>query len=263
MFVFMARKSLTSLVKLVEDVSTEAPVEKAFVADLNYSIEKSAGKDKHTPSRTFKPSSIGGCAKCIAYQLIGEEPHGEKGLSASTVGILENGTDRHIRLQEAICDMKNNGIDCEYVDVADFVKQEELDYIKIVAKSGIETKCFWEEIPLSFLTDGIIKYKGKYYILEIKTMNADKFFKSKDVREEHKAQGICYSLAFGISDVIYLYECRDSLSRKAFRFHVTDSMRKDLMEKVNYIKDTIASGELPHAEKGVKCKYCPYSYLCE
>lgn len=258
----MARKSLKNIISLVESTTTSAPVEKQFIADLKYSIEKTDEKEVRTPSRTFKPSSIGGCQRAIFYQLIGE-PFTEERSSSNLVGICENGTDRHIRIQQAIEAMKDNGIDCEYVDVADFIQQRGLDYIEIKEKSGMETKCYWADIPLSFLTDGIIKYKGKYYILEIKTMNSKKYFESKDVRPEHKAQGICYSMAFKIEDVFYLYECRDTLDKKAFIFHVTDEMREELLEKTRNIKKCVAENRLPDIPEDKKCVYCHYKQSCQ
>ena len=260
----MAKRPLSKLVNLVESASTSAPVEKQFITDLLYSIEHIADSSSYTPSRTFKPSSIGGCPRNIYYQLIGAETQKEGHSSATNVGILESGTDRHERIQKAICDMKKSGIDCEYIDIETFVKSRGLDYIEIKGKSGIETRCFWKDIPLSFLTDGIIRYKGKYYILEIKTMNMNKFIESRDVRDEHKSQGICYSMAFGIEDVLYLYECRDTLAKKAFIYHVTDEMRGGLMNKINYIKQCVADGTPPEVEGNRnKCRYCNYQHICE
>ena len=260
----MARSSLSKLLSLVNDTCEEAPVEKQFVTDLRYSIEKDDEKNIRVPSKTFKPSSIGGCDRRIYYQLVGAERDVGQPKSASNIGILESGSDRHERLQKALCGMKDNGIDLEYVDVETFVKQRQLDYIEIKEKQGMETKCFWADIPLSFLTDGIIRYKGKYYILEIKTMNSRKFYESRDVREEHKDQGICYSAAFGLDNVIYLYENRETLDKKAFLFHVTDEMREDLLQKTRRIK-ACAEKEVPPEVMPTpqKCRYCEYAQMCQ
>ena len=260
----MARKSLSKVLDIIENASSEAPIEKRFINDLTYSIEQTANKGTHKPSKAFKPSSIGGCERNLYYQLCGAEQNKTNNSSYSNVGILESGTDRHIRLQEAICEMKNNGIDCEYVDVADFIKQHGLDYLEVKEKSGMETKCFWKEIPLSFLTDGIVRYNGQYYILEIKTMNSKKFFESKDVRQEHIAQGVCYSLAFKLNKVLYLYENRETLDKKAFILEVTDGMRKGLLNKTERVKECVKNHIPPEINpNNHMCAYCSYSELCK
>ncbi len=46
---------------------------------------------------------------------------------------------------------------------------------------------------------------------------------------------VTYSMAFGIDDVLYLYEDRNSLEKKAFLFHVTNEMRTELSEKIQRI----------------------------
>ena len=43
--------------------------------------------------------------------------------------------------------------------------------------------------------------------------------------EEHVAQGIAYSTAFGINHVMFLYENRDNCAKKAYILEVTDEMK--------------------------------------
>lgn len=246
----------------MEGVASTSPIEKQFITDLSYSIEKDSAKRERKPSKAFKPSSIGGCPRNLYYQLTGAEMSPEQRNSAVGTGILESGTDRHERLQKAIDGMKENGIDCEYVDVAEYIETHNLTHLQIVEKKGMETKCFWAELPLSFLTDGIIKYKGEYYILEIKTMGSKKFFSSSSVREEHKDQGVCYSLAFHIDKVLYLYEDRDTLCKKAFLMEVSEQMKSALLDKTDMVKKYVALGEPPEVLKA-NCAYCAYKQKCK
>ena len=262
--VLLARTKLNSIIKMVEEASSSSPIEKQFVTDLNFSIEKTDSSIKHTPSRTFKPSSIGTCSRAIYFQLVGTQRDIEQRSSSTMVGILENGTDRHIRIQQAIDDMAKNGIDCEYLDVAQFIKDRGLsDKIEIVSKEGMETKCYCPEYNVSFLTDGIIKYKGKYYILEIKTMNAQKFIESKAVRDEHKAQGVLYCILFNLDRVMYLYEDRNTLKKKAFVYEVSEEEKTVLINKMAYIELCVSRGTPPDIPVDKKCTYCNYISWCE
>ena len=259
----MARQSLKGLLKTIGSVTNTLPIEKQFITDLTYSIEKEDSKNKRVPSKTFKPSSIGGCKRNIYFQLTGAAQSAERS-SCGLIGICESGTDRHIRLQEAICKMKENGIDCEYIDVADYVKNHNLTDVEIVSKSGIETKCYNKVYNISFLTDGIIRYKNRYYILEIKTEISNKFWNHSDVRPEHKAQGVTYFLSFGIPDILYLYENRDTLEKKAFMFHATDEMVEEIKDTMGYVNRCVEEDTIPPKEEEKnKCQYCNYSELCE
>ena len=118
-------------------------------------------------------------------------------------GIYESGTDRHIRIQQAIENMKNVlNIDVEYIDVAEFVKQRNLTNLEIREKSGMETKLYHKKLNMSFMTDGIIRYKGKYFIFEFKTETSDKFYQRKGVDKKLYNQATAYSIAFKLDKVL-------------------------------------------------------------
>lgn len=259
----MARsKALLNVLNLVN--SNDIPVEKQFLNDLKASIEKQDQKNGRKPSQTYKPSSLH-CIRNMYYQVSGVDAQGERA-SCELVGICESGTDRHERLQIAVTEMQNNGIDCEYCDVAEYVKSHNLDNIEIVSKQGMETKLYHKEYNMSFLCDGIIRYKGKYYILEIKTETNNKFWDRQGVNPDHILQGTAYSLAFGIDEVLFLYECRDTCSKKAFMLEVTDEMRSNLVQKIlecnGYVESKVAPPKPVDISKKA-CAYCGYSERCK
>lgn len=258
------RQSLKSVMRLIDDAKSDIPVEKSFLADLRRSIELNDAKDSRQPSQTYKPSSLK-CMRNMYYQVTGAER--DKGESnACIIGICESGTDRHERVQNAVSRMKENGIDCEYIDVAKYVEDRELKHLRVVEKCGNETKLYYPELNMSFLCDGIIRYKGKYYILEIKTETLYKWQGRKGVAEEHYNQGIAYSLAFGIDNVLFLYICRDNCDMKAYMFNVTDDMRKELVHKIEscnkYANDKIVPTKPEYASNKF-CQYCAYKTRCE
>ena len=176
----MARNSLKNVMRLIDVANNELSIEQQFLNDLINSIEKSAEAESVKPSQTYKPSSMN-CVRAMTYQVLGVEPD-VASASYQFVGICESGTDRHIRIQKAIEDMKKViGVDCEYINVADFVKQRNLTDLEIKGKSGMETKLYHKKLNMSFMTDGIIRYKGKYFIFEFKTETSNKFYRRQDV----------------------------------------------------------------------------------
>ena len=163
-------------------------------------------------------------------------------------------------------DMVNNGLDCEYVSVPDFLQSRGIEDIEVIDATGIETKLYHKKLNMSFLTDGIIKYKGRYYILELKTETSFKWGSRKGVDPKHYNQATAYSIAFGLDDVIFVYINRDILDMKAFMLEVSSDMKNDLIGKITNCDDYVSKGEVPPkpTEASPKfCQYCAYRSLCD
>lgn len=259
----MARDSLKNICRLIDAANTKVSPEQAFLADLKRSIEKSADKEARKPSQTYKPSSMN-CIRNMYYQVIGAEQDPSQSAYCS-VGICNSGTDIHIRIQKAVEDMKNNGIDCEYIDVTDYVKSRNLDYLEIVEKSGMETKLYYKDLNMSFLSDGIIRYKNHYYILEIKTESSFKWNTRDNVDPTHYKQGTAYSIAFKLPEVLFLYVNRDVLDMKAYMFVPTDEMKQDLVGMITECDGYVSRMICPPKPENVPkktCSYCGYKTLC-
>ena len=260
----MARQSLKNIHRLIEAATTQMPINQQFVADLKASIEKQDSLEARKPSKSYKPSSMT-CIRNMYFQVTGTPPAEERSNSC-LVGIVQSGSDRHERLQDAVTKMKDFGIECEYVDVAEFVKMRNLDHLEIVKKQGFETKLYHKDLNISFLCDGIIKYKGQYYILEIKTETIYKWQSREGVAEEHIPQGTAYSTCLGIDQVMFVYENRDNCDKKAYVLEVTDDMKYDLIvskieECDGYVSRLIPPPK-PEDITRKTCQYCNYKAEC-
>ena len=259
----MARNSLKGICKLIDQANEKLSPEQSFLADLKRSIEMSADKDRRKPSQTYKPSSMK-CIRNMYYQRVGTEPDVELS-SYCSVGICNAGSDIHIRVQTAVEQMKDNGIDCEYIDVADFVNSRNLDYLEIVSKSGMETKLFHKTLNMSFMCDGIIRYKNHYYILEIKTEASFKWSSRTGVDVAHHKQGTAYSVAFNLPEVLFLYINRDILDMKAYLFIPTAEMKEELVGDIEecdgYVSRLICPPKPADLPRSV-CNYCSYKTQC-
>ena len=261
----MARNSLKNVCRLIEAVKTELPVEQDFLNDLKRSIEMSNDKNKRKPSMTYKPSSMN-CIRNMFYQRTGAEQD-ETSSSYVGIGICNSGSDTHVRIQTAVMDMINNGMQCEWVDVAKFIKSRELDYLEVREQSaaGTETKLFHKTLNMSFMCDGIISYKNRYYVLEIKTENSNKFFSRTGVNPDHYNQAIAYSLSFKIPEVLFVYISRDTLDMKCFLYKVTDDMQHELSARImdceGYVSRLIAPPKPADVSKKT-CEYCSYKSRC-
>lgn len=259
----MARNSLKNIFAMIDLAKESFLPEQSFLNDLKRSIELTETKNARRPSKTYKPSSMQ-CIRNMYYQVTGKEPD-ETIPNATLVGICESGTDRHLRIQKAVAEMKSNDIDCEYIDVETFVKSRNLDCLEIVSKGISETKLYHKNLNMSFMCDGIIRYKGKYYILEIKTETSHKWIERKEVAEDHYNQATAYSIAFNLPDVIFLYVNRDTCDMKAFLLTVTDDMKQDLIGKIEECDNYVKIGQCPPNPENVSkkaCTYCDYRNSC-
>lgn len=259
----MARNSLKNVMRLIDTAKAKLPPEQDFLNDLKRSIELDDEKGGGFPSKTYKPSGMN-CIRQSYYQVMGVHP--DKAHSSYVlVGICNSGSDIHERIQKAVSGMKENGMECEYIDVAEYVKQRNLDYLQVVKQQGMETKLYHKTLNISFLCDGIIKYKNHYYILELKTETSRKWWDRKDVDDSHKQQATAYSVSLGIDEVLFVYISRDTLDMKSFMFTVTDDMKQNLIGYIEecdgYVKRMITP---PKPENVLKktCEYCIYRQTC-
>ena len=264
----MARNSLKNVCRLIQEATTQLPIEQSFLADLKRSIEMTDKANRRMPSQTYKPSSMN-CIRNMYYQRIGESlDEGES--SYTIVGICNSGSDIHQRVQQSVLDMSKNDMDCEYVNVADFVRQRNLTDLEIVKEPNFEqrdyeTKLFHKTLNMSFLCDGIIRYQGKYYILELKTESSSKWMTRKGVDPKHCAQATAYSLSFKIDGVVFVYISRDVLDMKAYLFEPTDEMKSELVGKISNCDNYIANNIVPPKPTDlprVVCEYCAYKTAC-
>ena len=259
----MARNALKNIIRMVEATQVSMPVESAFLSDLQRSIELDNAKEVRQPSQSYHPSSMN-CLRNMWYQITGAEQD-PTDTTYSFVGICNSGSDIHERIQGYVQGMKDNDMDCEYIDVADYVTSRNLSDLEIIGKQGMETKLYHKKLNMSFLCDGIIRYKGKYYILELKTEASFKWNERRGVDPKHYNQGIAYSIAFGLDDVIFLYISRDVLSMKAYMFEVSDDMRMELIGKIEECEEWVKKMKIPKKPSDISnkmCAYCNYKNRC-
>lgn len=216
------------------------------------------------PTKTYKPSSLN-CLRQMYYQIIGADVDEESSKTSDFYGICESGTDRHERIQEVIKNMQKMGVDCEFVDVSQYVKEHNLPLI-VLSSGEYETKLFDEKRNLVFLCDGIIQYKKKYYILEIKTESSYKWMSRTGVDPNHKLQSFAYSLELQIPDILFVYENRDICTKKCYHVIISDEDRSYISDRLEMCESYVKETKVPPKEETVSskiCQYCAYRSVCK
>lgn len=285
------------LAKLIAETTKQNTASEKLKVSLFKSLRES------NPQRTpkvdmFSPSSMNKCEREIYYRIHATKPDPDlrpPSLAGRINSILQNGNDRHERLQERLAALKEEGHDIEWVDVAEYVKErpqlgtveippilsdfakdpenptekelEKLERKQKEYKEGYETKLFNEQISARFLCDGVVKIDGKFYIIEIKTMNMRKWGKAQKTSaplDEHLEQAACYSITLNINDIIYIYENRDSLDLLLFSHKVTEYQKEQVINKIKRVQEYKKLQKLPPQTLDVKtkCTYCDYKIRC-
>lgn len=233
-----------------------------FARDFESTIIKCKQENKRIGSKYYKPSNIG----CIRqyFFMYNDYPEEDSDTPYFLEDIMDSGTDRHIRIQNQVQSMSRFNYDCEWVDVEDYIKEKKLDYLTIVSKTATETKLFDTRYNLSFMCDGVIKYKGIYHILEIKTETQEKWRPQSDVKLDHHSQAICYCLSLQIYSVYYIYENRNICMKKYYDFEVANPMIQELINRIETSNKAIEDNIPPIVNKDeINCDYCRYKKLCQ
>ena len=256
-------RNMKSIAVLIDEAKEELPVEEAFLNELKRSIEKRDELEQRKPSKTYKPSSMN-CIRNMFYQRVGKELD-ERPTSFTNIGICNAGTDIHVRTQKAILHMKEAGADCKYLNVGKYVEKHKLTDIEVRQQSGMETKLYNKRLQMSFMCDGIIKYKQHYYILEIKSESSYKWMQRGGVDPSHYRQATAYSISLELDEVLFVYINRDNMDMKAYMFKPTSDMKNDLEGLIenceSYVKRLVAPPK-PDDVARKTCEYCDYKTAC-
>lgn len=228
-----------------------------FLTDLVNDIEMNSRTESRKSTKAYKPSMMK-CQREVFFAFNDYEKE-DGSFDFQSIGILENGTDRHKRLQDILGKSKT----IEYLDVEKYIMDEQLGYLSVIGNFGNETLLFDKRYNIRFMTDGLVKYRDKVFILEIKTEASMKFDKHSGVWEEHFNQASCYSIAFGINDCLFLYENRDTLDKKVYHLHVTKEMRQQVYDFIKSTNGYLESKALPPKTANKNhCKWCEYRKHC-
>ena len=264
-----AKKTLFSM---INSKVKGLPPEETFHLEYTQTVQKCNRPTKG--SSFYKPSSMN-CKRTMYYIATGKDPD-DILPSYSSVRICESGTDSHERIQSYVSRMREKGFDCDWIDPKWYIANKGLDYLVVQDKEfcekhglsyhgekSFETKLFDTRYNLSFLCDGIIRFHGKYYILEIKTEVDWKNMSRTEADAKHRNQARCYSLSLGINDIMWIYESRNVCNPQVFCTHIEESEKAEIVYTIEEVDQCVKELKLPPKTTDQRiCQYCDYKSLC-
>lgn len=230
--------------------------------------------DGEVASTNISPSKM----YCPVYEVFKLQgiPMAPEERSFESRGYAEAGNSRHQAIQKFLIDHP----DVEWIDPAVYVKENNLPFdvrpsravLNLLDKHPTMTEAEAKDLlgeyevnlvhksqPLSFKLDGLIRYRGEYYILEIKTIGKKDF--SLVPLPKHQGQGKTYSFLLKIDKVCWVYECREDFKVKVVFQLIEEEERQSVRKILNSI---ILNKDNPKAlERNLqKCTYCRYKPHC-
>ena len=171
------------------------------------------------------------------------------------------GTACHQYMQSHIKSMLGD----DWVSVEDYLSEHPIQHNYTLTTSGYETLVEFNDIPIRFACDGIVRYNSKYYLLEIKTSDYQKFSELTTYKDEHHDQIQCYSALLNLPDVLVVYQDRLYGDIKCYELHFNPEELDEVFRRFDYVLKqvhaNIAPDRLPTGDKW--CSMCNWRKTCK
>lgn len=254
---------LASLIKVAQGKNAEnVTFEDSFLKAYEEAVKAKELEERQiAPSDYIRPSSMYGCERMLFFQRVhGGSQNGEQS-EVALIEICQSGTDRHLDIQHIVERM--DGVEC--LDIEEKVKEAQQQGINTEFvgwnEDHTEARCKNDDLGIFFQPDGVLRYKGKEVIFEIKTESTYQFNNRYEPKPDHKWQATCYGMGLGIDYVLFFYEDRNFCRKKPYLWKITDEMKEAVRKKVATVEKAVATG-LPPEKDTEKCTYCKYKNEC-
>ena len=229
-------------------------------------VDEIATKNEQPKHQTFAPSQMR-CDRVSWFRLRGTQPDKVKEPDTTLGFTAQIGTACHEAIQERLIKKLGNdwiSVKQWIADNPDFFKGYEMN----IQEKGYETQIeLTKPYPVRFACDGIVRFNGKVYLLEIKTAEFSSLNDLTGPKEKHLDQIKCYSTLLGIDDVLFLYQDRQWGELKCFEVNVSELEHRAVrakMDNVMYLAEVnIAPEGLPVGDPDCNPSMCPYYKTCK
>ena len=236
----------------------------------NMIIDEIQDKNADKKRQTFAPSQMR-CDRVSWFRLRGTQPDTITSPDPALSFTAQMGTACHEAIQERLSVNLNRHNDSEWISVEEWVKSNPdyfADYDMDIKQKGHESLIdLRKPFPVSFACDGIIKFEGKVYLLEIKTAEFSSLNDLIEPKPKHMDQIKCYSTLMHIPNVLFLYQDRQYGQMKCFEVEVKDyeweAVKYKMQTVMDLVEANIAPEGLPVGDPDCNQNMCPYYNVCK
>lgn len=258
----MAFRSINEVSPL-KDINYNSPDSKTFLEMYNDNLRDSLMPDAdYIPRKAFTPSSIR-CKRMNWFRLRGTKPDVSTNPDVVLDFIADIGTHCHKNIQTNLKTYLGN----DWLNVDEYLKENPIDREYELKENGLETKIVFNDPPVRFSCDGLIRYNDIVYLLEIKTSEANSMRHLVGPKAEHLDQILCYCTLLNIDNAMVLYQDRQYGHIKCFTHLVTPVEKQRIVntfEEVQLcVERNIPPEKLPKGDKWCSSSYCSYYNSCK
>lgn len=218
--------------------------------------------ESRIPSRTFAPSQIR-CKRVSWFRLRGTSPEQETTVDRTLSFTTILGTACHKNIQEIL----SQKLGCDWISPEKYMELKHLPYKYTCIKNDFETLIeIFDPVPIKFAPDGIIFWKDKYWLLEIKTSEYSSFEKLSNTKPQHLDQVKCYATLLGIPNVLVLYQDRMYGNLKCFEVQISSLDMQEIWNMFAEVLDCADKNIAPPRPENTRyCtpSYCRYCNVCK
>ena len=221
-------------------------------------------QNERVSSKTFAPSSFR-CDRKSWFRLRGTEPDTNQPVDRSMAFMAMLGTACHQSIQSTLIRMAESDPDFEWISVPDYLAEHPLPGKYTVTQNGYESQIeLIEPFPIKFACDGIVRWKGVYYLLEIKTAEHSSFVSLTGCKPHHADQVTLYATIFNIADVLMIYQDRQYGDLNVYTYKIKEYQRTDITRRLSNVMDHVASNIAPDPlpRGDLFCSGCNYAHKC-
>ena len=222
--------------------------------------EEYKAKEEQASSKTIAPSSFR-CDRISYFRLRGVDPDPVLDVDIALNFKAMLGTACHEDIQRLL----STSIGDQWIDVEDYLNWVKPPYKYEVVKDGYESKITFQNPPIRFACDGIVKIGQEYYLLEIKTSEYSSFKELNKPKDQHIDQVICYCSLLGLKKALVLYIERSTGETKCFEVNVSNEQVQETFDRIHRVmqsvEDNVAPPRLPNGDYW--CTFCKYKKRCK
>lgn len=232
-----------------------------YINFVQSSLEAEASS---VPNKTFAPSSMR-CDRLSWFRLRGVTPDVNKNPDLALNFTAKIGTACHRIIQSNLINLLKD----DWITVPEYLKSIEFpyDYSLEVSGDGLETKICISDPPINFACDGIVKYNGSLYLLEIKTSEFNAWSDMINPKSEHIDQVLCYATLLQLDNILMIYQDRQYGGLKCYELRVAPSQKDAVLAKLDRVMEAvrtnIAPDGLPKGDKWCQPSMCKYFNKCK
>lgn len=224
--------------------------------------KKIADKNAEPKKQTIAPSAAY-CMKQNWFRLRGVQPDKVNKTDRGLDFTAQLGTACHENIQLLLSEVLGE----DWLDVGQYLESISPSFSYTVEKFGFESRIAITNPPIRFACDGIIRWRGKIYLLEIKTAEFSSWDSLTGPKDIHIDQVKSYASLFGIHDVLMIYQDRQYGGLKCFEIHISDLDMQATWDTFYYIVDmadkNLPPAGLPSGDSRCSSSMCPYYKKCK